>query len=148
MRAAILHHAGDGNAPPVRVRSTVNLVSLAPLVGINMRVFIAVDGPEARELVHVLGAAHVTVCAGATDTLSEIARTMPDVLAWGATVLYSSTEPGHVDRATICARILYWRRGVHVFPAPSAPGTYRAPWYLLPRDVVRALWLRATMSVR
>lgn len=136
MTVAILHHAGDANDPPVRVAGTVALARRAPC-----RVFaLNADGPQ---LITALGAYPVFFIAiEADDTVGEVRATLP----WMRDVdtLYISTEPGHLARAVLIARILYWRRGVRIVPWPSAPGAYRSPWRLTVRDVFRALWWRAT----
>lgn len=137
----ILHHAGDGNVPPVRVPSTVHFVRTHRAAA----VLYAGDALEVAQLRASLGGlVPVYSVDPAVDTLGEIVATRLVVTALGLTTLYIATEPGHVDRATRLARIVYWRRGVRILPWPSAPGTYRSPWWLTVRDVVRAAWVRVT----
>ena len=137
----ILHHAGDGNVPPVRVPSTVHFARTHR----GAAVLYAGDALEFMQLRAALGELVPLLRDGpAVDTLGEIVATRRLVSGLGLTTLYVSTEPGHLDRATRLARIVYWRRGVRILPWPSAPGTYRSPWWLTVRDVVRAAWVRVT----
>ena len=135
---AILHHAGDGNTPRVRVPSTLALAATHP----SAVVLLGLRCPEAAELRTALGRGRVEVCGSAVDTVGETLATYAAVRRIGITDLYISTEPGHVGRAVRIARILYWRRGVLVHPWPSAPGNYRSPWIRTVKDTVRAVWHR------
>lgn len=147
---AILHHAGDGNAPPVRVPHTIALARQHPraLVLCGVRE----DNPEVRQLRRALDARVISVHAGAltapaTDTLTEVTRTKLLVEALKADTLLISTEPGHVGRAAAIARIVYWRTGVRIVASPSAPGAYRSPWRRTAIDVVRAVLFRLSGRV-
>lgn len=137
---AILHHAGDGNVPPVRVPSTIALARAFP----SAVVLLGLRCPEAVLLEIALGHPRVLVRGAADDTVGEVVATFAEVRQRGVTDLWISTEPGHVARATMIARVTYWRRGVRVHAWPSAPGSYRSPWLRTVRDVVRALWARVT----
>jgi uncharacterized SAM-binding protein YcdF (DUF218 family) len=132
---AILHHVGDGNVPPVRVPSTVALAEAFP----SALVLVAAESPEEDALRAALGDGRVVRCGMARDTLGEVlaSRRMARLLEIGT--VYISTEPGHLGRAMAIARIVYAGSGVQVCPWPSAPGTYRSPWYATARDAVRAI---------
>jgi len=134
---AILHHAGDGNVPPVRVAHTLALARSHP----DAIVLFGLRCGESDVVQAALGGRRIT-SDGAADTLAEIRVTMSAVRALGVDTLLQSTEPGHLARAYPLARILYWRRGVRVIASPSAPGAYLSPWWLTARDVLRALWVR------
>lgn len=137
MTVAILHHVGDANEPPVRVPSTIALAQKHP----GAKVLVADRGPEYHAL---CGAPvwRVIALPVAEDTVGEVVASLRAAYALQVTTLYISTEPGHVGRAAMIARILYWRRGVRIVPHPSAPGTYRSPWLRTVRDACRAAWIR------
>lgn len=140
---AILHHAGDGNTPPVRVPSTIALARTIP----SAVVYLGLECDEAQQLRVALGMHRVGVYTDAlgrdaTDTVEEALNVYAELRRAQVRVLFDSTEPGHLGRCVKILRILCWRRGVTVVPWPSAPGGYRSPWLRTVRDVVRALWAR------
>ena len=143
MTVAILHHAGDGNTPPVRVPSTVALARQHP----DAVVLLGLPCPDVDILRAALGPAReVRVRGHAVDTVGEVTATYATARCLGVTTLYVSTEPGHVGRAALIARLIYLGRGVRVIAWPSARGSYRSPWLRTVRDACRALWHRVTTA--
>lgn len=145
MKVTILHHSGDANVPAVRVPGTRALAAAHR----GAVVVTGLTGPEFDALARALPLRVVTtgVFHPATDTLTEVTGTMPYVLEIGTTTLYISTEPGHVGRAALIARICYLGCGVRIVAAPSAPGAYRSPWRRTAIDAVRAVLFRLTRRV-
>jgi uncharacterized SAM-binding protein YcdF (DUF218 family) len=143
---AILHHAGDGSTPPVRVPHTIALAQRHPealvVCGVDWR------HADAVQLLRAVGGSRLLALSDpATDTLTEVTRTRRLVQALDTETLLVSTEPGHVGRAVAIARIVYWGTGVRIIASPSAPGTYRSPWRRTLIDVVRALLFRLSGRV-
>jgi len=138
-KIAILHHAGDGNTPPVRVPATVELAERYP----SAVVLLGLECPEAVVLRLRLGRDRVLVCGAATDTVEEAVAVCDEIRRRGINILYVSTEPGHLSRAWIISWILHRGRGVQVLKWPSAPGARRDPLRRTLIDICRALWHRA-----
>jgi uncharacterized SAM-binding protein YcdF (DUF218 family) len=137
---AILHHAG---ALDLRVPSTVALARQHP----DAVILLGLPCPDADALRIALGhAREVRVRGHAVDTVGEVTATYAAARCLGVTTLYVSTEPGHLFRAALIARLVYLERGVRVIPWPSAMGAYRSPWLRTVRDACRALWHRMTTA--
>lgn len=145
----ILHHAGDANDPPVRVPHTLKLAKQRPFALVVCAV--RADDREVIELGDALAqrpqrGVQLTSRV-ATDTLTEVIEAKSLVDHHGVVTLVISTEPGHVGRASLIARIVFWRRGVTVVPSPSAPGGYRSPLRRTCLDAARAVIYRLTGRV-
>lgn len=140
----ILHHAGDANDPPVRVAATIRCAMRYP----RAMVVLGLKCAESEKLVRASGlGGRVSALSKASDTLTETTGTLDLVLRMRTDLLIVSTEPGHIGRALLIARIVYWRRGVRVQPWGSDPGTYRSPLRRTCIDAVRALIFRLTGRV-
>lgn len=139
MSVLILHHAGDGNVPPVRIPGTVDLAH--HYLGARIAVL---AGPEADALVDRLGEWRVLRYTGARTTVGEIIASRAFVASEEADTLILSTEQGHRRRSYLAARIIYAGTGVTIRTANYPGGTYRSPRWEVVRDVLTASWWKLT----
>lgn len=139
MKRAILYHCGN----PGRIPEAVRQARLSPLA--ITRVFAGLMCDEARQLhVALAGAAPLYVDADATDTLTEVTRTAAAIRSFAPDRLLVVTEPGHLRRAVLIARIIYLGSGIQIIGCPAADGGYRSPFRRTVLDILRAGVYRLT----
>ena len=144
MKYAILLHAGG----LARVPTAITLAERHP----EALVYFGLECAEAVAVRDAIGASRVVVRGKAFDTLTEAVNVLPAVIVAGVTDLIVTTEPGHLGRAAMIARILAWRRPVRILAHASAPDasqsmTYRSPYWVTVADWWRAWIVRLTGRV-
>lgn len=136
---AILHHAGWID----RIHTTIEIASLLPRVPVLM----GLSCTETSMLKEALGDTRVIVCGDAIDTVTEATNVFNYVMSNKVHTLYIITEPGHLQRAVLISKIIYWKRGVTVLGVPAADGGYTSPIRRTIFDVIRSFVFRFTGKV-